>query len=96
MCPHILCEWPGAAKGGELWAELAGRGVHMRLPRPFLKNKRTGRDGRKDVSRQDWDGGGHPCLLLPRPFRGMLKADHSSPLCEFHPNKLNLTVFCDP
>lgn len=91
------CEWPGAAKGGELWAELAGCGVHTRLPRPFLKNKRAGRDRRETLAGRTGMGGRrHPCVLLPRPFRGVLKADHSSHLCKFHPDKPNLTVFCDP
>lgn len=51
-----------------------------KVPSWWIRELGLGREGKTLAGRVEM--GGHPCVLLPRPshFRGVLKADHSSPL----------------
>lgn len=51
-----------------------------KVPSWWIRELGLGREGKTLAGRVEM--GDHPCVLLPRPshFRGVLKADHSSPL----------------
>lgn len=81
------CGWPAAAVGGDLQTELAGV-VSTHSPQGPSWGVRAlglGREGRTLVVTDVYFS-----LDL------VLKADNPSHLCKFHPNKLNLAIFCDP